>query len=599
MAKGDELYDYRWSSMESQRPRWQPHSTKSRILTKATALFLLLFISFIYLLSIDEPLHLPSLIKSLNGKHSSSALHTYLPDLYEAGIVEIQAGLDAGHFSSVDLVKAYLGRIDEVNLKGPALHAVIELNPSALMQARALDMERRTKGKRGPLHGIPILLKDNIATIASEGMNTTAGSYSLLGSIVPEDAGVVKKLRKAGAIILGKTNLSEWSQARGNLQHGWSGRGGFTTGAYYPNSDPCGSSSGSGVAASIGLATVTLGTETDGSISCPSSFNNIVGIKPTRGLTSRAKVIPISIHHDSVGPMTRSVEDGAIVLSTIAGPDPNDNYTSAQPLPVPDYSLALKKDSLRGKRIAILRRTFLPENSTVGIDPYVFQIFDEAVRLIESLGATTVHANMSAIDEILISKDKATVVTIDMKIGLNDYLASLTENPSGVRNVSDLIKFNEDHPELEMPQGQEDQSGLIRCEATSGPNSTYFAALARYKDIAATRSIDAVLKEFKADAILMPGLGTTTASAMAGYPIVTVPLGFYPDNTTAGHFPGEVNGSFYPAPGIPIGLSFLGTAFSEFELIGFAYAYEQATGTRLKRKAYKDAIPVTQLIDVL
>ncbi|KAE9396164.1 amidase signature enzyme [Gymnopus androsaceus JB14] len=519
-----------------------------------------------------------------------------MADLYEAGIVELQAGLDAGHFSSVDWVEAYLGRIDEVNLKGPALHAVIELNPSALVQARALDMERRRKGKRGPLHGIPILLKDNIATIASEGMNTTAGSYSLLGSIVPEDAGVVKKLRKAGAIILGKTNLSEWSQGRGHFQLGWSGRGGFTTGAYYPNSNPCGSSSGSGVAASIGLATVTLGTETDGSISCPSSVNNIVGIKPTRGLTSRAKVIPISIHHDSVGPITRSVEDGAIVLSTIAGPDPNDNYTSAQPLPVPDYSLALKKDTLRGKRIAILRRTFLPENSTVEIDPYVFQIFDEAVRLIESLGATTVEANMSAIDEILLSKDETTVSAIDMKIGLNDYFASLTENPSGVRNVADLIKFNEDHAELEMPQGQEDQSGLILCEATSGPNSTYFAALARYKDIAATRSIDAVLKEFKADAILMPGFGTTTASAMAGYPIVT---GFYPDNTTARHLPGEWNRLFYPAPGIPIGLSFLGTAFSEFELIGFAYAYEQATGTRLKRKAYKDAIPVTQLSDIL
>ncbi|KAE9396186.1 amidase signature enzyme [Gymnopus androsaceus JB14] len=475
-------------------------------------------------------------------------------------------------FSSVDLVEAYLGRIDEVNLKGPALHAVIELNPSALMQARALDMERRTKGKRGPLHGIPILLKDNIATIASEVSS---------GSIVPEDAGVVKKLRKAGAIILGKTNLSEWSQARGNLQHGWSGRGGFTTGAYYPNSDPCGSSSGSGVAASIGLATVTLGTETDGTYErsdLPSKSDSHFDT-PRLGWT-----------HDTI------CRGWAIVLSAIAGPDPNDNYTSAQPLPVPDYSLALKKDSLRGKRIAILRRTFLPENSTMKIDPYVFQIFDEAVRLIESLGAMTVQANMSAIDEILISKDKATVVTIDMKIGLNDYLASLTENPSGVRNVADLIKFNEDHPELEMPQGQEDQSGLILCEATSGPNSTYFTALARYKDIAATRSIDAVLKEFKADAILMPGLGTTTASAMAGYPIVT---GFYPDNTTTGHFPGEVNRSFYPAPGIPIGLSFLGTAFSEFELIEFAYAYEQATGTRLKRKAYKDAIPVTQLSDIL
>ncbi|KIK51132.1 hypothetical protein GYMLUDRAFT_50752 [Collybiopsis luxurians FD-317 M1] len=577
-----DTYLFLENSVTSTRPK---HSR--RVLT---AIALLFISTCLYLLR--------DAYRSSCIRQSSTKPVPHLPDLYEAGILELQAGLDAGHFTSVDLVKAYFNRIEEVNLKGPALHAVIELNPSALSQAKTLDLERRMKGKRGPLHGIPVMLKDNMATIASEGMNTTAGSYSLLGSIVPADAGVVKKLRQAGAIILGKSNLSEWARARGIIQNGWSARGGFTTGAYYPNSDTCGSSSGSGVAASIGLATVTLGTETDGSISCPSSFNNIAGIKPTVGLTSRAGVIPVTLHQDTVGPMTRTVEDAALVLTVIAGPDVNDNYTLAQPLPVPDYSLALDKDALRGKRVAILRRTFFTETSPIQAHPYIFEVFDEAVKTIESLGATILQANMSAIDEILTSRDESIVMAVDMKMQINDYFASLLENPSGVRNIADLIKFNEDNPELEIPEEQ-DQSGLIAAEATYGPNSTYYEALRRYKDIAADGSINAVLREFQADAILMPGFGTTFASALAGYPIVTVPLGFFPDNTTASHWPGKTSGSLYPAPGVPMGLSFLGTSFSEFELIGFAYAYEQATKTRLKRRAFKDAIPVTQLIDVI
>ncbi|KAF9442738.1 amidase signature enzyme, partial [Macrolepiota fuliginosa MF-IS2] len=281
------------------------------------------------------------------------------PDLYEASVEELQRGLESGLFTSVDLVKAYFARIDEVNLKGPELRAIIELNPSALDQAAALDQERKKTGARGLLHGIPIILKDNIATVASEGMNTTAGSFSLLGSIVPDDAGVVKRLRAAGAIILGKANMSEWAEFRGNLPNGWSGRGLQCTNAYFPNADPCGSSAGSGVSTSIGLTAVSLGTETDGSITCPSSNNNLAGIKPTVGLTSRAGVIPISEHQDTVGPMTRSMTDAAIVLSVIAGKDPNDNFTLAQPDVVPDYTKALNKNALRGKRIGVPRHVFL------------------------------------------------------------------------------------------------------------------------------------------------------------------------------------------------------------------------------------------------
>ncbi|PFH51875.1 hypothetical protein AMATHDRAFT_190451 [Amanita thiersii Skay4041] len=519
-----------------------------------------------------------------------------LPDLYEASVLELQAGLDAGDFSSVDLVKAYFARIDEVNLKGPALRAVIETNPSAIEQAAALDQERRVKGIRSKLHGIPILLKDNIATIPSEGMNTTAGSFSLLGSVVPEDAGVVKRLRKAGAIILGKANLSEFAHFRGNLASGWSGRGGQNTNAYFPGADPCGSSSGSGVATSIGLAAVTLGTETDGSITCPSSNNNVVGIKPTVGLTSRAGVVPISAHQDTIGPMTRSLTDAAIVLSIIAGKDSNDNFTLSQPPVVPDYTKALNNHALTGKRIGVPRRVFLDPQIS-GLDSSVIDAFETSLKVLAGLGATIVDpADLPSADEIVASNNETIVLDADFKIQLNQYYKSLLSNPSGVRSLEEVIKFNDDHPELEEPAGFEDQSILIEAEDTS-VNKTYFDALRFDFELGATRGIDAALKAKKLDALVLPAPGfTTVPAAIAGYPIVTVPLGFYPDNVTI-QSAGPM--TVYPAPGVPFGLSFLGTAFSEFELVGIAYVYEQKTLTRLARKAFAAAIPTTQLSDVV
>ncbi|KAF9078324.1 amidase signature enzyme [Rhodocollybia butyracea] len=477
------------------------------------------------------------------------------PDLYEASVMELQEGLDAGLFTSVDLVTAYFARIDEVNLKGPALRPVLELNPSALQQAAALDAERKVSGKRSLLHGIPILLKDNIATIASEGMNTTAGSFSLLRSIVPGDAGVVKKLREAGAIILGKANLSEFAEFRGNLP-------------------PV----GSGVSASIGLVTVTLGTETDGSITCPTDHNNLAGIKPTVGLTSRAgvlyamasKVIPISEHQDTVGPLCRSMTDAAIVLSVIAGKDPNDNFTLAQPNVVPDYTQALNKGALVGKRIGVPREVFLNPNGT---DPSVLAAFEEALDTIRSLGATVVDpANLPSAQQIAASKNETVVLDVDFKIQLNAWFAALIENPSGVRNLAELIAFDNANPELEEPTNFTDQSEFIESEATTGMNAQYFASLAFDRELGATSGIDAALKENNLDALLLPAGGLTTVpAAIAGYPIVTVPLGFYPENVTidsAGPL------TVYPAPGVPFGLSFLGTGFSEFDLVGFAYAYE-------------------------
>ncbi|KAF9484228.1 amidase signature enzyme [Pholiota conissans] len=525
------------------------------------------------------------------------------PDLYEASVMELQAGLDAGRFTSVDLVKTYLARIDEVNLNGPGLRAILELNPSALSQAVDMDKERRSYGKRSLMHGIPILVKDNIATMASEGMNTTAGSYSLLGSIVPEDAGVVKRLRRAGAIIIGKANLSEFSYfrgERGELPSGWSGRGGQCTNAYYPNADPCGSSSGSGVAASIGLATVTLGTETDGSIMCPSSLNNVVGIKPTVGLTSRAGVIPISSSQDSVGPMTRSVADAAIVLSVISGKDKNDDATLSQPSIVPDYTKALSKDALKGKRIGVPRRVYMDEKVVDDVSS-VAVAFEEALNVLKNLGATIVDpADLPSAVDLSKSEYESLVLDVECKIGLNAYLAALKESPTGVRSVADIIKFNDDNPALEKPEGCEGQGRLIGAEKSQGKTAAYLEALAFDYEYGRTRGIDAVLKEHNLDALVLPTVrGTWTPAAIAGYPIITVPLGFYPDDIPIKQSGNSTTRLVSQAPGMPFGISFFSTAYSEFELIGLAYAYEQATHARLARKAYPEAIPKTQLNNIV
>ncbi|KAJ7624043.1 amidase signature enzyme [Mycena polygramma] len=472
---------------------------------------------------------------------------------------DLQAGLDAWHFFSAHLVK------------GPGLRAVLELNPSALKKVALLDRERRLTGKRSELHGISVLLKDNIATIASEGMNTTAGSFSLLGSIVPDDAGVVKRLRKDGAIILGKANLAEFSGARGNLAPGWSGRGGQVSGAYFPHASPCGSSAGSAVAASIGLAAVTLGTETAGSITCPASLRDVGGIKPTVGWTSRA-----GGHRR---PITRSLTDGAIVLSIIAGVDPNDNATLAQPV-VPDFTQALQRDAFRGKRIGVPRRVFMNDR---GNEPSIGVAFEEALRTIEGLGATIVDpADLPSADEFLDRTHAVRVLLTDFKVQLNAYFGALLENPSGVRSIADPIKFNEDNPTLEMPANYTDQSDLIQAEAITGFDAAYFASLAALHDAGRTRGINYVLEKYNLDALVLPAPGQLREPP--------VPLGFFPDDVTIGHVGPE---TVYPAPGMPFGISFFGTAWSDYDLIGFGYAYEQATKTRVARRAFGAAVPRT------
>ncbi|PCH36783.1 amidase signature enzyme [Wolfiporia cocos MD-104 SS10] len=549
-----------------------------------------------------------------------------LPDLYEASIEELQEGLRKRRFTSVDLVKAYLARIDEVNLNGPGLRAVLETNPHALEQAAELDRERKTSGPRGPLHGIPILLKDNIATKHEEGMNTTAGSYALLGSVAPGDATVAAKLRAAGAILLGKNTLSEWAYWRGQIPSGFCGRLGQATNPYVRDGNPSGSSAGSAIAAALGLAAGALGSETDGSIISPSSLGNIVGLKPTVGLTSRAGVIPISEHQDSVGPMCRCVADAAAVLAAIVGRDPKDNYTLSQPEVAPDYTKALRKDGLKGARLGVPRELFKD------IDANVLIAFDAALATVRALGATVVDPAdlQEGWDQAAVWATEEIVLCGDFKENMNAYLAKLVAVPTGVRTVADIIAFNAAHADQELVEPfWTDQSTLVKSDATPQDARFWAAVVAGYR-AGREDGIDGALARHALDALLLPTVRASRPAAVAGYPVMSgaclspwrrcrrrlrdvrgrhrwshadvwrgltlaVPLGFQPPDVALG----EANPTRMNGPGMPFGVAFLGTAYSEFKLIQYAYAYEQATKTRLQRRAYPEAIPKTQLVHVI
>ncbi|RDB19688.1 hypothetical protein Hypma_013333 [Hypsizygus marmoreus] len=520
-------------------------------------------------------------------------------NLFEDGILKIKSGLDAGVFTSEDLVRTYIARINEVN---STLHAVIQINTRmALADARRLDRERRNGSPRGPLHGIPILIKDNIGTDYRFGLETTSGSFALLGSKVEKDSTVVKRLRDKGAIILGTLNMSEFANARGiDIPPGWSPRGGQTMNPYYYNGDPCGSSSGSGVAAAVGLATVTLGTETDGSITCPSSHNNVVGIKPTLGLTSRHGVVPVSEHQDSVGPITRSIMDGAIVLNAIAGRDPEDTYTLKGPAYVPDFSQGLDRDALRGVRIGVPRD--IVDRADNPYHPSVIAAFNQALKTMESLGAKIVDpVFFETFREITRSGNRYEdyVLDVDLKVQLNDYLGKLPN--AQVRSLNDLIRFI-DNDYRERPDGTKNQFKFLRAAKYPGRDATFDKALQFDINVGATRGIDRTLRRYRLNAIVLPATGfTSTPPAIAGYPIITVPLGFFPTNTQAKKSNNGKGPNFYPAPGIPFGISFLGGAWSDAALIKYAYAYEQSTQKRTswEAKAQPWSIPKTQLLDIV
>ena len=487
-------------------------------------------------------------------------------ELDEVSIVELQRRMESGRETARSVAGKYLRRIEEIDRQGPALRSVIEINPDALSIADALDRERRESGARGPLHGIPILIKDNIDT--ADRMTTTAGSLALEGSIAERDSFVARKLREAGAVLLGKTNLSEWANFRSTRStSGWSGRGGLTRNPYALDRNACGSSSGSGVAASANLCSAAIGTETDGSIVCPSNANGIVGIKPTVGLVSRTGIIPISPSQDTAGPMARTVAEAAAVLGALTGVDPDDPHTAAsQGRSHPDYSRFLDPSGLQGARIGLVRRL-------LGFHPAVDRIVEEAVRAMQSVGA-------SVIDPVDIptwgqwSESEREVMYYEFKAGLNAYLARLGGSPR-VKSLEDLIRFNEDNADREMPYfGQEH---FIRAQA-KGPLSeqTYRGALARNHRLSRTEGIDRVMDEHRLDALLAPtggpawvtdlvngdsyGGGSSGGAAVAGYPNITVPAGF--------------------VHGLPVGISFFGRAWSEGKLIRLAYAFEQTTQVR-------------------
>ncbi len=487
-------------------------------------------------------------------------------ELSELGVEELQEGMEAGRWSAGELTQMYLARIEALDRGGPTLRSVIETNPDAVVIAEQLDEERRQGQVRGPLHGIPILIKDNIGT--ADRMNTTAGSHALIGAIPSQDAFVAQRLREAGAIILGKANLSEWANFRSTRSSsGWSGRGGQCKNPYVLDRNPCGSSSGSGAAVSANLCALAVGTETNGSVVCPAHANGVVGIKPTLGLVSRTGIIPIAHSQDTAGPMCRTVRDAAYLLGAMGGVDPTDAITAAYAdQGETDYTQFLEAGGLRGARIGVARQYF-------GFHTEVDRVIETALSALREGGATLVDpadiptaATMNA--------PSSDVLHYEFKADLNAYLRGLGPG-SPVASLTELIDFNETNSALEMPWfGQE----LFVAANAKGPLSSpeYRTALETMHRLSRQEGIDKVMDERGLDAIVAPtggpawvtdlvngdhfGGGSSSPAAIAGYPNITVPAG-------------EVSG-------LPVGLSFFGRAWSEPVLLRLAYAFEQATSQR-------------------
>jgi amidase len=469
-------------------------------------------------------------------------------ELAEVTFAELQAKFRSGSLTSRRLVEMYIERINAVDTM---LRSVIEINPDALSIADRLDRERRRGKVRSPLHGIPILIKDNIDT--ADRMLTTAGSLALVDAPAPrEDAFVVERLRKSGAIILGKTNLSEWANFRSTRSiSGWSGRGGQTNNPYFLDQNPCGSSSGSGVSISANLAAASVGTETNGSIICPAVTNGVVGIKPTLGLVSRSGIIPIAPTQDTAGPMARTVTDAAILLAEMVGKDKRDlmlPFPGKQPSKN-DFTKLLDVNALKGARLGLaMQFTTRPE---------VKQYFEKFVEVLRRAGATLVDVTFSP-DYSKLSDDRTNVLKFEFKAALNKYLVG---RGSRYKTLDDLIKFNDDNKEKELTKfGQELFIDSAKKGALSDP--AYLEALDRIRKATRDEGIDAVMAKDGLDAIVAPTSGATwSIAAVAGYPYITVPVGLR-DNT-------------------PSGMGFFGRPFSEPKLIGYAYAFEQLTKGRV------------------
>jgi len=498
---------------------------------------------------------------------AAAALRVPASELEEATVAELQQAMREGRHTAVSLCRAYLDRIDRIDRNGPTLRSVLEVNPDALEIAARLDEERRERGPRGPMHGIPVLVKDNIDT--ADRMATTAGSLALVGARPARDAFVVERLRAAGALLLGKTNLSEWANFRSTQSSsGWSGRGGQCANPYALDRNPCGSSSGSGAAVSANLAAVAVGTETDGSVVCPSHANSLVGLKPTVGLVSRSGIVPISHSQDTAGPMARTVADAAALLSAMVGVDPRDPATAAsEGRAHADYTRFLDPDGLRGARLGVARKRYF------GYSPEADAIVERALDACRRHGATVIDpADLPTAGQF--DEDEFTVLLYEFKHDLDLYLAALgPEAP--VRDLAGLIEFNRAHAAREMPFfGQE----LFEMAVEKGPltEAAYTEALAACRRLARDEGLDAVFAQHELDALVAPTGGppwptdlvngdhflgaSSTPAAVSGYPSITVPAGY----------------SF----GLPVGLTFIGRAWDEPQLIRLASGFEEATRVR-------------------
>ncbi|MCM2316568.1 MAG: amidase [Thermoanaerobaculia bacterium] len=497
------------------------------------------------------------------------------PPIEEASVGDLQAAMTKGETTSRELVTAYLERIEKIDKAGPRLNAVIELNPDAIAIAEALDAERAKSGPRGPLHGIPVLIKDNIDT--ADKMETTAGSLALLGSKPSRDAFVVERLRAAGAVILGKTNLSEWANFRSSKSSsGWSGRGGQTRNPHALDRNASGSSSGSGSAVAAGLAPIAVGTETDGSIISPASVCGIVGIKPTIGLVSRSGIVPIAHSQDTAGPMTKSVADAAVLLGALTGIDARDPETKRSDGKAhADYTQFLDANALSGARIGVVK------SKSFGLGPKVDPLLESAVAAMKSKGATVVEVELKDLETI--GDSEYEVLLYEFKTDLEAYFA---DRPgSRVKTIAELIAFNKANAAVELPYfGQE----ILELAEKKGPltEKAYLDALAKNHEVTRTKGIDAVIDAGKLDALVTIANGpswpidlvngdaytggASSPAAVAGYPSITVPAG-------------DVHG-------LPVGVLFFGKAWSEPRLIAIAYAFEQATKAR-RAPAFKASVP--------
>ncbi|EFQ98456.1 glutamyl-tRNA(Gln) amidotransferase subunit A [Nannizzia gypsea CBS 118893] len=499
-----------------------------------------------------------------------------IPRLIDATADQLQDGLTKGCFTSVDLVNTYVARIAEVN---STVRAVTEINPDALTIARQMDRERKQGKLRGPLHGLPIVIKNNIFT--DDKMSSTAGSYAIFGARTSADATVAAKLREAGLVIMGKTGASQWANFRSiNSTNGWSAFGGQVTAAYIKNQDPSGSSSGSGVASDLGLAFATLGTETSGSIVSPAEKSNIVGLKPTVGLTSRRFVVPVSERQDTIGPMTRSVKDAAYLLQVIAGKDSNDNYTSAIPFDtIPDYVKACDINALKGKRIGVPRNVI----KIFGSQKTAVAQFNQALAVMKKAGAIIVeNTDFTSFAEFAQSPIPDDILYADSLTNLPDFFKHLKVNPNNITDLQSLRRFTQHHRLEEYPSRDTARWDIALQKGVRNTDPEFWPMYQKNLKFGNEGGILGTLRRHKLDAAVLPTDLTPYIPALVGSPIITVPMGVYPNGTKVNHDRELVTSG----PGIPIGIGFMGDLWSEEKLIGLAYAFEQKTRARPKFKRF-------------